>query len=132
MDHDLRVSLIPNKGRGVFANRDMTANQIVEYAPVLVIPEVDIKNLEKTIIVRYWFRWNDTARALALGHGCLFNHSYDPNIVCYPSESLSLIIYVTLRPIKKGEELVVNYNGEPENKKSLPFDVLPPYRDKSK
>lgn len=62
----------------------------------------------------------------AIGYGCFYNHSFDPNIDPYDTlEDINIdhLAFVALRDIDAGEELVHDYtSGEPEN---IWFDVVP-------
>lgn len=122
----LDVRQVPGKGRGCFATRTFLAGEIIETAPVLVIPKAEWKHISRTIVFHYAFAWGEDNQdaALALGHASLCNHSYSPNAnyeKCYDSQVIEV---VALRTIKKGEEILVNYNGDPTDKTPVWFDVL--------
>jgi SET domain-containing protein len=61
--------------------------------------------------------------AVALGYGSLYNHSYQPN-ARYDDESGKTKVFSALRDIAPGEEIVVNYNGVPEDKTPVWFKVM--------
>ena len=55
---------------------------------------------------------------------CQFmNHSYKPNVVYQFDYRNETIEFLTLRSIKKGEELTINYNGYVDVKSPMRFDV---------
>ena len=103
-------------GRGVFALVDFKEGDIIEAAPVLNITVAERKLLEKTIFAYYMYPWRSTrSGALALGYGSIYNHSFDPNADWKQNFKTNNMVYQALRPIKKGEEITVNYNGEPDD-----------------
>ena len=111
------------RGRGVFATEDIQVDQIFESAEILIIPKDQIEFIEKTIIDDYIFVWGDTC-ALVLGTGMLYNHSYTPNARYIRDFDNNLMNYVALKPILKGDEILINYNGEPTCMDTLWFDVI--------
>ena len=60
---------------------------------------------------------------LALGYGSLYNHSYRPN-ARYVDLSERTKLFTAIRDIAAGEEITVNYNGEPEDQTPVGFDVV--------
>ncbi len=60
---------------------------------------------------------------MALGYGSLYNHSYQPN-ARYDDESGQTKVFSAIRDIAPGEEIVVNYNGEPEDETPVWFKLV--------
>lgn len=111
------------RGRGVFATEDIAEGQVFESAEILLLPREQIPDVEKTIIDEYIFVWGDTC-ALVLGTGMLYNHSYTPNARYIRDFDNNKMNYIALRPIASGEEIFINYNGEPTCMDTLWFDVI--------
>lgn len=113
-------------GRGVYARYDIKIGQVIEVSPVILLTKKESVYIKDTIISDYWFNWGagDFDSALALGYGSLFNHSYTPNAAFYNNKDNLLIIFYALSNIKAGDEITVNYNGEPTDKSPLWFDVI--------
>ena len=61
--------------------------------------------------------------ALALGYGSLYNHSYRPN-ARYDDIGQLTKIFTALRDIPPGEEITVNYNGDPSDRAAVAFEVV--------
>jgi len=118
----LEIRSTPNAGRGVFAARDFLAGEVVERSPVIAIPARDIPAIRNTVLANYCFQWAEGGGALALGYGSLFNHSYRPNCVYWTRKDAGLIEFVALVDIRAGDELRVNYNGNPEDTTPRWFD----------
>lgn len=115
----IEVKRIPNKGRGVFARRDISAGTVIETAPVLVVSEQD---METTELAGHCFLWSKGKVGLPLGYGALYNHSYEPNAE-YIDRAPQTKVYRALRDIVGGEEITINYNGSPHDTSPVGFDV---------
>lgn len=119
----IMVKRISGKGRGVFARCDIRKGTEIERVPVIVIPERDIYSDEGDgMLSEYVFAWGKKTVALALGYGSLYNHSYKPN-ARYEDDGQQTKVYIAIRHIEAGEEITINYNGEPRSKAPLWFDV---------
>ena len=104
------------KGRGVFALKDFKEGEIIETCPVINITPKERKIVEKTIFNYYIYPWRSTlSGSLVLGYGSIYNHAYSPNADWKQNFKTNSMVYRAVRPIKKGEEITVNYNGEPDD-----------------
>ena len=67
--------------------------------------------------------WEEDAKsgAIVLGYGSLYNHSYAPNARYYTTFDTRTLDIVALKDIPIGEEITVNYNGEPEDQSAVWF-----------
>ncbi|HRW05066.1 MAG TPA: SET domain-containing protein [Caldilineaceae bacterium] len=110
------------KGRGVFAKEQIRAGTTFERAPVIVLPPDEWVYAERTVLFDYCYDWQGGA-ALALGAGSLFNHSYTPNAIYIKNYNQFVIEYRALRDIAPGEEILINYNGQPDDMDPLWFAV---------
>lgn len=101
------------KGRGVFAGKDFKKGQIIERCHIILLPSKEIKQLDKTRLYDYYFLWGKKLRqaAILVGFGALYNHSYDSNATFWKDLKKNRMIFVSVKDIKKGEEITVNYNG---------------------
>ncbi len=120
------VHTTAGKGRGVFAKRSITKGEVIERAPVVVISQEEWPQLEKTILADYAYEWGDKGEqaAVALGHVSVYNHSYSPNAMYLWSIDDLTIEVVALRDIQPGHEIVLNYNGEPDDPEPLWFKAV--------
>jgi len=78
---DIIVAKTKNKGRGILANKNIAANTVLEIAPVIVMPKVDRRLLDQTLLHDYIFEWGDNKKqcCMALGYVALYNHAYQSN-----------------------------------------------------
>lgn len=106
---------VPGAGRGVFASADIKADEVIENCPILIFDKADDAHLAKTLLMNYVFDYTGRASMLALGYGSLYNHHINPNAKYELEEYEGAPEYenelciTALRPIKKGEEIFINY-----------------------
>lgn len=122
MDY-LEVRQTKLKGRGVFTTRDITQGEIIEVCPIIELPEEDTPHIDVTKLYNYYFNWGEKLNkvAIALGYGSLYNHSYKPNAIYEKDFNRNLLVFRSLSDIQAGEEITVNYNGTPTDKRPLWF-----------
>jgi uncharacterized protein len=113
------------QGRGVFTNENIRSKSIIEVSPVIVLPQKDRKTIDQTLLHDYIFEWGETRRqaCIALGYVSLYNHSFTSNCEYEMDYDYQLITIRTVRSIKKGEELSINYNGTWNDARPLWFEV---------
>ena len=127
----VRLAQSPVAGRGVFAKVDLAADLVVEVAPVLLLHRAEGDHAGT--LARYVFEWDvdldETAYAMALGWGSMFNHSATPScryLRADDDETIAglagpttlveghlapALVFVTVRPVPAGEELTIDYSG---------------------
>ena len=114
-----------SKGKGVFTSKAIPVNTVIEISPVLVLKPKERKTLETTLLYHYVFEWGDTRRkaGMALGYISMYNHSYDSNCVYEMDFDEMSMTIKTVKAIKKGDELTINYNAVPDDKTPVWFDA---------
>ncbi|WP_066633022.1 SET domain-containing protein [Desulfolucanica intricata] len=125
----IKIGFCEGKGRGVFACRKFKRGDIIELAPVLLIPSSDLPNIKNTVLKDYYFIWchdenNRRIGAIVLGYGSLYNHSYTPNAKFIKKYKDLIVEFKALKDIEEGEEITINYNGDPEDDSPMLFEVL--------
>jgi len=116
----IEVRNVKGKGRGVFARTFISAGTEIERVPMLVVPESATYG---TVLSDYAFFWGKGTVALALGYGSIYNHSYKPN-ARYEDYNNRTKGYIAIKDIPAGEEITINYNGDPTCCDPVDFDVL--------
>ncbi|MBI5138494.1 MAG: SET domain-containing protein-lysine N-methyltransferase [Candidatus Vogelbacteria bacterium] len=128
----LSRSKIKGANRGVFAHSKIKKGEIIEKCPVVIIPAVELPDINKTTLLNYYFCFakDESKWAIALGFGSLYNHSYEPNATYTKDYKNSLIYFTAIKDVLKDEEITVNYNsGDPEDK-TQPYNFgVPPYKE---
>jgi uncharacterized protein len=134
--NSLKVYVLPTpeKGRGVFARRRIRRKELIERSPVIVVPSRQWPTIARTVLANYVFDWGEKQEdaAMALGYVSIYNHSYRPNAELTECVDDRVIEVSALRDIEPGEEIFVNYNGEPGDRDELWFDVIEVRRAKNK
>ena len=115
----------PKKGRGIFTSKSIKKGTVLEISPVIVLTEKERATIEKTLLFHYIFEWgNDKKKAaMALGYVSMFNHSYSANCEYEMDYKLKTMTIKTVCDVKKGEELFINYNADPNDKTKVWFDT---------
>ncbi|NJN35358.1 MAG: SET domain-containing protein [Saprospiraceae bacterium] len=102
-------------GRGVFTGAPIFKGDIIEICPVIVLKSGEKDILDKTTLYDYYFLWGDEQEesALALGFGSLYNHFCPSNADYHMDFEEHTIEVFAVRDIKIGEEITINYHGDP-------------------
>ncbi|GHH96700.1 SET domain-containing protein-lysine N-methyltransferase [Neobacillus kokaensis] len=108
--------------RGVFATVDIKKGELIHKAPVLPYPNREHVHIEKTLLADYVFEYGKNHTAILLGYGMLFNHSYEPNATYEINFENHTFDFYAYTDIKEGEEILINYNGDVDDKEPLWFD----------
>lgn len=122
----LYIAPTGRKGRGVFTARNIKKGTVIEIAPVIVMGSSDRKLLDQTLLHDYIFEWGHNKKqcCMALGYVPMYNHAYKSNCEYEMDFEAALITIRTVRDIRKGEELFINYNGDWDNGKKVWFDAV--------
>ncbi len=112
-------------GNGVFTSSPLRKDTVIEESPVIVMSARERELLDQTLLHDYIFEWGEKSGqcCMALGYVPIYNHSYDSNCEYEMEFGKKIIRIKTVRNIKKGEELFINYNGTFNDKKALWFEV---------
>jgi uncharacterized protein len=117
----LQVDRSPIHGAGVFATKAYAAGALIERCPLLIVPPVQGPAIADSIFGDYVYEW-EGGYALALGFGSLYNHARSSNAhyeMDYDTEEIHI---VAERAIRKGEEITINYNGDPDDPSHVWFE----------
>lgn len=113
------------RGRGVFTSEAIPANTVIEISPVIVMSESDRLTLDKTLLHDYIFEWGDDNLqcCMALGYVPIYNHAAPSNCEYDMDFENDLIRIKTIRDVKAGEELFINYNGDWDDQRDVWFQL---------
>ncbi len=117
----------PDRGRGVFTSENLPAGRVVEISPVIVMSAEERVLLDQTLLHDYIFLWgkDESKCCVALGYISIYNHDYHSNAEYEMNFTASTIRITTVRDIKKGEEIFINYNVSWNDSKRVLFDQKP-------
>jgi hypothetical protein len=93
-------------GRGIFANKDFTIDEIIEKAPYIEDKLEKFNGVSRD----YVFNTKEGKVALAFGYASLYNHNDDPNAIWYFEDER--VVIKTKKPIKKEQEIFISYGNE--------------------
>jgi uncharacterized protein len=130
----LFVAQTETMGRGVFTKKNIAEGTVIEISPVIVMENQDRKHLDQTLLHDYIFEWGKDKKqcCMALGLVPVYNHSYQSNCEYFMDFDEATIMVKTVREIKAGEQLTINYNGDWNDEKKIWFDASAlPFNDKS-
>jgi SET domain-containing protein len=121
----LYISDTKEMGRGVFTTEDLLPDTVIEISPVIVMSREDRVHLDQTLLHDYIFEWGKESRqcCMALGYVAVYNHSYRSNCDYEMDYEKRTISVKTVRFIKAGEELFLNYNGNWNDDKLVWFET---------
>ncbi len=122
----LRIGPSQRSGRGVFAERRYAPGELIEMAPVVVVPAGQQPLIAQTVLTNYYFHWGTGQPediAIGLGFSSIYNHSFTPNAKYAKHFEAQILEYTALRTIEPGEEIVVNYNGDPRDRTPVWFEA---------
>ena len=124
----LYIAPSPIGGRGVFTTEPISAGALIEICPVIVLPPEDRAHIHATRLHDYYFIWgeHDRKTAVVLGYGSLFNHSFEPSAEYRPDFQGETLDFYALRQIEAGEEITVNYGGDPRTSRAVWFKMKKP------
>ena len=103
-------SLIKNGGRGVFTNKNLKKNKLIDICPYIIEEESFCK--KNSNINNYVYDNGDNKVLIVFGNGSMYNHSDDNNVDYFKDTKEDNLMYKTNRKIKKGEELYINYGKD--------------------
>ena len=109
----LRVVESEGRGRGLVATRAFRRGEVLERAPVIVVARSLLQPLRGSLLDDYWFRWDDEHNAFALGWAALYNHACPANARFRLERAARLIVFEAAGDIEAGDEVTINYHGEP-------------------
>lgn len=119
----LFVTTSGNMGRGVYTGQPISAGEIIEVCPVIIIPKAELPIIHKTVLHDYYFLWGHdlTDCAIALGFGSLYNHAVHANATFILDIEQQTIDIESILDIEAGDEILLNYHGEAGNEDALWF-----------
>jgi len=114
MNYVIKVS--EEMGRGLYALHDIASQKFLFHAELLVLNEQDTIKVNETDLKYYTFKYNEVQDCIVLGDGEIFNHSDTPNVgytlIDTDDGNRKLMMFYTLKDIKEGEQLFIDYNAD--------------------
>lgn len=108
MTTTIRASRI--HGRGLFTTTPIGRGAVIDRGPVLPFLQDEAGSSE--LLERYAFDFDGSGLCLVLGAASLCNHSDDPNAEVDIDDVTRTYRLLTLRPLRRGEEVCIDYGAE--------------------
>lgn len=108
----LKIRWVEGKGRCVVATEDIPKGTLLISDPVIVVSDEQHDHIEKTVVGRYTFEWDDENLAVVLGWGSLINHGLPENVDLISNMEKMTMDFHAIIDIKEGEELCYDYGHE--------------------
>lgn len=113
----------PAKGRCVVAVRPIRKGTRILADPVVVVPVAETGLMDRTVLGRYVFEWDEGVICAVLGLGSLINHGTPANVELVSNFEDRTMDFIALVDIRADEELVYDYGhdaGELEEYYGIP------------
>jgi hypothetical protein len=104
------ITVVPSplQGRGVFTTRSVSAGEVLEVAPVLVVPAGQRSYLDRTALAGHYWDWDGDA-ALAMGLISFTNHARPGNARWERDDEARTLTLIAVCDLPPGTEVVVDY-----------------------
>lgn len=126
----LVIKQTANKGRGVFTKKSIKKGTRIEISPVIPMSAANRALIDKTRLHDYIFEWREDIDidvtdgcCMALGYVSVYNHRTPSNCEYFMDFEKECVEVKTVRDIKRGEELTINYNGSWDSEDKVWFEV---------
>lgn len=122
---EIHPSLI--HGLGVFAKKKFKNGSTIENAPLILLPEKERDLLKTTVLFNYYFvvEGHENIVALGLGYSSIYNHASNANAVYTILLNQKKLIIKASKDIYPGDEITLNYNGDPNDTSLTYFEQNP-------
>jgi hypothetical protein len=112
----VRVSTRSTHGRGVITTRAVGAGATCEVAALMLLPD-------RSRVEGFDHVFDVAGRSGVAGGVVSFaNHSYTPNCAYEIDPDALLVTLYALEDLPPGTEVLVNYNGDPDDRRPVWFD----------
>jgi hypothetical protein len=119
--HKLTVKPSSIHGHGVFANINFAAGEVIERCYIILTlgKDEELRN--------YYFKAEEKS-AVPTGFGFIYNHANEPNASYDFEKEHHFMVFTALRPIKKGEEILISYGESWFSDRNVPVKKISHFR----
>jgi SET domain-containing protein len=103
------IKRLKGKGWAAFCAKPIRKGAVFHICPLLTLSGPEAKRVARSNLEPYWYEWGTRGRAIALGLGCILNHSDQPNCSYRISKKNRTFSFYALRNIPAHEELTHDY-----------------------
>lgn len=124
-DRPVEVRPSPIAGRGLFTTRAVSAGEVLDVSPVLVLPAAERRHLDRTGLSGHYWDW-DGGAGIGLGLISFTNHASerDANAYWERDDDGPALVLVAARDLAAGEEVLADYlaDADPDGDTELWFE----------
>jgi hypothetical protein len=124
-DRPVRVGPSPLAGRGLFTTRPVRAGEVLDVAPVLIVPAAQRRHLDRTALGGHYWDWDGDA-AVAMGLISFTNHASPGNARWERDDDALTMTLVAVRDLPAGAEVLADYLADGDPSDELWFDPAAP------
>jgi hypothetical protein len=106
----VKIRKSPVHGRGMFSTRKLGRGTVLDRGYTVALDEVPGEQSE--VVDRYAFDYDGKRRCIILGMASLCNHKLDANAEIEIDENRGTYRLISLREIKRGEEIFIDYGED--------------------
>jgi uncharacterized protein len=113
-DRPVVVAPSPLAGRGLFTTRFVRHGEVLDVAPVVLVPASERHHLDATALSGHYWDWDGDA-ALAMGPISFTNHGRPGCARWERDDDACTMVLIATRDLGPGEEVLVDYlaDGDP-------------------
>lgn len=120
----LYITHSEGRGRGVFTAAELTPGDLIEFCPLILMPDKDRDCIHQSHLHDYYFLSPDQTICIALGYGSIYNHHLRPNAaITFDLANKNIEIHCT-HIIEAGDEIFIDYTGGLKNAPELWFQPV--------
>ncbi len=122
----LYIAHSEGRGRGVFTSVDLSAGDIIEFCPIVLVPKEDQAMIHDSFLHDYYFLSPapNPRFCLVLGYGSIYNHQSVANAeIVFDVLNLTVEIHC-IAGIESGDEIFIDYTGGIKDAPKLWFEPV--------
>ena len=122
----LYIAHSEGRGRGVFTSIELSAGDIIEFCPIVIVPKEDQSKIHHSFLHDYYFLSPapDPQFCLVFGYGSIYNHQSTANAeIVFDIPNLTIEIHCIVA-IEPGTEIFIDYTGGIKDAPKLWFDPV--------
>lgn len=108
IDKRLFSQEINKMGYGIFASEFISKDTIIEVSKLLLLTKPSLPK-QVSLLKNYFFNYDSKTSAIALGYGSIYNHTDDGMQTVDYTVKKNVMVYKTIKDVKKYQQLTINY-----------------------
>ncbi len=122
----LYIAHSEGRGRGVFTATELSEGDIIEFCPIVLVPEEDQAKIHDSFLHDYYFLspLPNPRFCLVFGYGSIYNHQSVANAeIVFDIPNLTIEIHC-IADIDSGAEIFIDYTGGMKDAPKLWFEPI--------